>query len=894
MLLNFVEMFGEYRVRNDRLISPHNSNQYIFIMSRIAVHPKVGYLNTEFTICVIPDANTNTEINRIEIYRNNISVKGIDEGEIGLVKTIDNINGDTIKIKLESAGLYNICTGDDCVRVVVKDAIRFGGSQHKGSYIFDDTPWCFVVMRDRTYFYNRDTKQQYVETISPESIDAINENVVIFKNTKYNEFSLYTLINHRVFVSYSKGEIVGKKWLVAEDNENQKLCIVSFTNDEICRRYIQYDSYEIDKDRNSIYTICNNVVSIFSLDEMAIIKEKTFNGSTLMFTNNHYIIVKLRDRIFDLYNVFDFSYISRIELDNIVDVIDKHVLIDNKTSIEINQQFDRIIQQHSLSSIGAIQLKISSIEDICITNNKVYFKEKITTRYIDPYGKCQYRWEYNIKCGSETIFASRECIRCISLEGETIVGVNSNNKHFRIDKSNHIIWEDSSSINCITESHKDLVNQIIPPQYVKAISQSKKYALSISGSYVYIHKLANDVYSKEEILSSLFDSSKYGNVLLSDDGDNIIYQDKKQLYLKSVRTGDTSPFPNVEFISHNNGYRPLISFDQYRRPRIIDPITRQTIDGRFLAEYTFVSPDGKLYAETNQSVKYYHKLKEMYISKIEYDSIIICYECLYATTPQEKRLEIIKKRRLLLEQYPQLLSIKNFDNIPDIRDYIVEKQGFVVINKINGDSSDIIQEVPLGKTLWFLNYVSFSYDNRYVAIAGRYPDNTYDDGKSIGGLFMIYDLLNRNVIYRDADGDACWRALFTMDNKVASYSSTPNTYLCKIENTNLSSNTLYGKSFLTFSPDGKYMALSEQGYIRCNMEKNGIEWGHMPSTNVYVRQVDNPDIILMPVINDLSDHGVGDTHIKCTTASCSFSIDNKKLMMVGRDGVVIIRNLYLD
>ena len=78
-------------------------------MSRIAVHPKVGYLNTEFTICVTPDANTNTGINRIEIYRNNISVKGIDEGEIGLVKTIDNINCDTIKLKLESAGLYNIC-----------------------------------------------------------------------------------------------------------------------------------------------------------------------------------------------------------------------------------------------------------------------------------------------------------------------------------------------------------------------------------------------------------------------------------------------------------------------------------------------------------------------------------------------------------------------------------------------------------------------------------------------------------------------------------------------------------------------------------------------------------------------------------------------------------------
>lgn len=67
MLLNFVEMFGENRVRNSGLILPHISNKCIFIMSRIAVLPKVGYLNTKFTICVIPDVNTNTEINRIEI-----------------------------------------------------------------------------------------------------------------------------------------------------------------------------------------------------------------------------------------------------------------------------------------------------------------------------------------------------------------------------------------------------------------------------------------------------------------------------------------------------------------------------------------------------------------------------------------------------------------------------------------------------------------------------------------------------------------------------------------------------------------------------------------------------------------------------------------------------------
>lgn len=159
---------------------------------------------------------------------------------------------------------------------------------------------------------------------------------------------------------------------------------------------------------------------------------------------------------------------------------------------------------------------------------------------------------------------------------------------------------------------------------------------------------------------------------------------------------------------------------------------------------------------------------------------------------------------------------------------------------------------------------------------------------------MVYDLLNSSIVYKDTDGYACWRALFTKDNKVASYSSEPNTYLCKIENTNLSSSILHGKSLLTFSPDGRYVALSEQGYIKYNGGLYGIDWGHMPSTSVYVRSVDNPTLDIMPLINDLSDSEITGGKVKNTTASCSFSIDNKKLMMVGSDGVVIIRNLYLD
>lgn len=50
----------------------------------------------------------------------------------------------------------------------------------------------------------------------------------------------------------------------------------------------------------------------------------------------------------------------------------------------------------------------------------------------------------------------------------------------------------------------------------------------------------------------------------------------------------------------------------------------------------------------------------------------------------------------------------------------------------------------------------------------------------------------------------------------------------------------------------------------------------------------------MPTIDDLSDAGIADTNKTQSVSSCSFSLDNKKLMMVGKDGTVVIRNLHLD
>jgi len=65
----------------------------------------------------------------------------------------------------------------------------------------------------------------------------------------------------------------------------------------------------------------------------------------------------------------------------------------------------------------------------------------------------------------------------------------------------------------------------------------------------------------------------------------------------------------------------------------------------------------------------------------------------------------------------------------------------------------------------------------------------------------------------------------------------------------------------------------------------------MPSCEVYIRRIGYDREISY---NDLSNDGIEGNKKGHAVASVSFSNDNSKLMMAGRDGVVIIRNLHLQ
>jgi hypothetical protein len=244
------------------------------------------------------------------------------------------------------------------------------------------------------------------------------------------------------------------------------------------------------------------------------------------------------------------------------------------------------------------------------------------------------------------------------------------------------------------------------------------------------------------------------------------------------------------------------------------------------------------------------------------------------------------KDRERREVYAELRNILESDSFVD---NLFEKYEWVKIIE-RGTSKEI--SLMLGTPLWFVNYMSFSNDNRYVGITGKYRDSS--------GVFFLFDITTGRLIYKHIDDNgisrilAVWTCAFTHNNIVGYYTSSPHCYLIDADAAEILPKRISDKSFLCFSPSGDFIALSNKGYIPYSSCKIG--WGHQPSNDIYIHSVSNPEKELA----HYKDHGDGIKGITSNNINCprdvgmvSFSADNTKLLSVSYDGVVVIRNLKL-
>lgn len=425
------------------------------------------------------------------------------------------------------------------------------------------------------------------------------------------------------------------------------------------------------------------------------------------------------------------------------------------------------------------------------------------------------------------------------------------------------------------------------------------------------YELSNTKWNEIKTIS--FEEEKHTKAKMSSDGKYLVYSkggNKYALYSildqkeETVLTGNFVDFDksgNLLFMEEVNGRRV-----RGRELKVYNPITFKWEKSN-AQYYAFISPDGKLYAKTGLKSRYFNRLANEEISREEFFEIKKEYDTSFlANYTDEQKSEIESKRKSLVSEHKEYFeSYLNenkrakevwLDNIqksayPNFSAIFLHIKHYVVVGVVDAEQE---LDIELNTTLSFLNYVAFSYDNKYVGIVGKPGNNGYLKLVKINYNEVTKSLsLEREICDTEIARWATWICAFTKNGLFGTYDSTPDLYLIKQsdfekfneENANdfnfiRSHFRIKDRSLLCFSPSGKLMALSNQGYEAKSLGGRG----HVPSNDVYIYDTETREIL-----SQWQDQG--DKISFRNVANAGFSIDESKLMTVSIDGVIVVRNI---
>ena len=252
---------------------------------KVSIHPYKGYLNTEF-----------------QIYSHEqVPVEYVVYSKDNDTETLREIKKDVVEsnkphsFRLSTPGSFVVqFSNGTSSEIAVEDAYKFGGNKHKKSFIFDKCPWAFIVMHDRTYFYNRESKESFVEAISPDHILEISKDYVLLKNEGQNDFTLFSLLEQAPVLCVDNVIFSNDNLFVwKEEYEDGKLSIMKVysLNDNNIIMEESFSRYSLDVAKGCIYLANNNEIRKLSLAETTSLTESlSFNGQFETFAQSHYAI----------------------------------------------------------------------------------------------------------------------------------------------------------------------------------------------------------------------------------------------------------------------------------------------------------------------------------------------------------------------------------------------------------------------------------------------------------------------------------------------------------------------------------------------------------------------------------------------------------------------------
>jgi WD40 repeat protein len=388
---------------------------------------------------------------------------------------------------------------------------------------------------------------------------------------------------------------------------------------------------------------------------------------------------------------------------------------------------------------------------------------------------------------------------------------------------------------------------------------------------------------------------------LSPNGKTLLIKNASNEYQwYDIEKGTITNFNSGTFIAFTKDSEAIVEEDRTRRVKIIDPKTFEEITQPNYHYYKFLSPDGSLYVDLAKMTRYIHIIDKVILSNEEVEELKIKLGELFPLLPTEK---VEKNKAELYQRYKDYFEEINLSDSSAITFHkIVLRQEYI---HIGNKTSELKVEVIFPLDLQYYNYGSFSHDNNFFGYVGKPTFKGYINimkinvDKANGRLSIIESIESRKP------SNAAWVCSFSKKGLFATYDSKPSTYLIEVKQLfdqidEINKKPIFerqifidshikeirNRSFLCFSPSGNFIALSDQGYDPISMGGSG----HIKSNAVYLINSDTHQEIVSFI-----EHG---DEIKFDQTKkvnfVAFSEDERKLMSLSNDGVVIVRDVNLQ
>lgn len=438
----------------------------------------------------------------------------------------------------------------------------------------------------------------------------------------------------------------------------------------------------------------------------------------------------------------------------------------------------------------------------------------------------------------------------------------------------------------------------------KVITRRDKYI------YLLIFDINSNKYSEEIIEINIENNTES---YFSPNGKYLMLQKKPNEYVYyDIENDQEIKLFSEKFLAFSKEGNLIFENDTTRAAKIIDPLTFEDVTPLNYHHYRFLSPDGELYSQLALKTRYFDLLENRYIDAAKYNQYKMELDgpSSYLLTDEKKIKNVLLQNRerfyhLNIEKLNEL-NIKTFEKLTTNSFIRIEK-----FTEIGIVGTGITSEITFPSDVVYFNYASFSYDNKYLGCVGKPSSNgliklfklSYERGEQ--RLVISDELLSRYPRM------ASWVCGFSKTGYFATYDSTPDTYIIKVDEELFQQKTtddelkkniwsddisiyssykkwikIKGKNFLCFSPSGNFLSLSEQGYEPRTLGG----YGHQESSVIHIARTTNGEIV-----DSFLGHGdrIKDDKNK-KVVFVAFSEDEKQIMSMSNDGVVIVRNITLQ